>query len=47
MDLPIHVSLASFLLDIGKISAEPDQIPQKVASDQDLHGLLTEYSLKI
>ena len=32
--------LASFLLDIGNYSADPDQTPQNAASDQGLHCLL-------
>ena len=41
-----HISLASFLWDIAK-SAKPDQTRQNVASDQDLHCLLTEVPFKI
>ena len=36
-----------FLKDIGKNSADPDQMLQNVASDQDLHHLLTESSNKV
>ena len=31
----------------GPNSADPDQTPHKVASDQGLHCLLTEYSIEI
>ena len=39
-----HTSLASFSLDIDK-QCKPDQTPQKAASDQVLHSLLTKVSL--
>ena len=42
---PIY-SLASFLWDIAK-NCRPDKMPQNAASDQGLHGLLTENSIKI
>ena len=41
-----HISLASFLWDICN-SAEPDQTPHIPASDQVLHCLLTECSIRI
>ena len=37
-----HISLASFLWDIGTNWADPDLTPQYAASDQGLHCLLTE-----
>ena len=37
-----HLSLASFVWDINN-SVEPDQMPQKVTSDQILHCLLRMY----
>ena len=40
-----HISLASFLWDIGN-RAHPDQTPQKAASDQGLHCLIAECSIK-
>ena len=40
-----HISLASFLWDIGK-QRNPDKLPNNVASDQGLHCLLTECSFK-
>ena len=43
-----HLSLTSLLWDIGSASsAEPDQMPHYVASDQVLHCLLKECSIKI
>ena len=41
-----HISLASFLWDIGK-QRDPDQTPPNAASDQGFHCLLTECSIKI
>ena len=41
-----HLSLASFY-GTSENSAEPDQMPQNVASDQVLHCFLTVYSYKI
>ena len=41
-----HISLVFFLWGIGK-GADPDQTLQNEASDQGLHCLLTEYSIKI
>ena len=38
-------SLASFSWDIGK-ECRPDQTPQNAASDQGLHSLLSECSIK-
>ena len=37
-----HISMASFLCDIGKQSC-PDQLPQNAAFDQVLHCVLIEY----
>ena len=41
-----HMSLA-YILEISLNSAAPDQTPQNAASDQVLHCLLTECSIKI
>ena len=41
-----HISLASFLWDIGK-ECRPRPDAQNMASDQGLHCLLTKYSIKI
>ena len=41
-----HISLAAFLWDICK-QCKQDQAPQDAASDQGLHCLLTECSIKI
>ena len=41
-----HIRLASFLWNIGN-GADPDQTPQNAASDQGLHCLLLEFSIKI
>ena len=41
-----HISLASFLWDIGNC-ADPDQTPHNAVSSQDLHALLTEFSIRI
>ena len=42
----VNISLASFLWDVDK-QCRPDQMPQNAASDQGLHCLLTESSIKI
>ena len=50
-----HTRLASFFFGgggggvggINKNSADPDQIPQNADSDQGLHRLLTECSIKV
>ena len=41
-----HLSLASFLWDMGK-QCRPDQTQKNDASDQGLHCLLTESSIRI
>ena len=46
-NLLTHISLASFLWDIGNKQWRPLQTPQNAASDQGLHCLLTECSIKI
>ena len=43
-----HISLASFLLDVGKkCRLRPDAAAQSAASGQGLHFLLAECSIKI
>ena len=42
-----HISLGSFFGGTSANSAKPDQTPQNVASDQVLHCLQTEFSIKI
>ena len=42
-----HVSLAVLFVGYRQNSTYPDQTTQNAASDQGLHCLLTEYSIKI